>query len=189
LPKQSILCGKDGQLFGDNTDGQGLVDAILALNWSLKNTRILILGAGGATRGVIYPLVKAGAKQITIANRTLTRAEQLISDLESSVPEAQLNMMQLSKLSGEYDLVINATSASLSGEALVLPQSLNFIMLMKWLMANHPPLLTKPKLVVCQRLKVLVCSLVRLLKLLPFGMVLNQQSKNSCKYMIKSTYK
>jgi shikimate 5-dehydrogenase len=44
LPKQSILCGKDGQLFGDNTDGQGLVDAILALNWSLKNTRILILG-------------------------------------------------------------------------------------------------------------------------------------------------
>jgi shikimate dehydrogenase len=70
---------------------------------------------------VIYPLVKAGAKQITIANRTLTRAEQLISDLESSVPEAQLNMMQLSKLSGEYDLVINATSASLSGEALVLP--------------------------------------------------------------------
>lgn len=122
----NTLWKKDGQLFGDNTDGQGLVDAILALNWSLKNTRILILGAGGATRGVIYPLVKAGAKQITIANRTLTRAEQLISDLESSVPEAQLNMMQLSKLSGEYDLVINATSASLSGEALVLPSELKF---------------------------------------------------------------
>jgi shikimate dehydrogenase len=46
---------QDGKLFGDNTDGQGLVAAIQALGWNLKNSRILILGAGGATRGVIYP--------------------------------------------------------------------------------------------------------------------------------------
>ena len=53
---------EDGKLHGDNTDGQGLVAAIQALDWNLENTAILILGAGGATRGVIYPLVQAGAK-------------------------------------------------------------------------------------------------------------------------------
>lgn len=122
----NTLWQKDGQFYGDNTDGQGLVDAILALNWSLKNTRILILGAGGATRGVIYPLVKAGAKHITVANRTLVRAEQLIDDLKHAVPEAELDIVELAKLSGEYDLVINATSASLSGEAIILPPELKF---------------------------------------------------------------
>ena len=50
----NTLWMQDGKLFGDNTDGQGLVAAIQALGWDLKNSRILILGAGGATRGVIY---------------------------------------------------------------------------------------------------------------------------------------
>ena len=63
----NTLWMQDGQLYGDNTDGQGLVAAIQALNWNLANSHILILGAGGATRGVIYPLVQAGAKQIMIA--------------------------------------------------------------------------------------------------------------------------
>ena len=59
----NTLWMQDGQLHGDNTDGQGLVEAIQALDWNLSQTDILILGAGGATRGVIYPLVKAGAKK------------------------------------------------------------------------------------------------------------------------------
>lgn len=59
----NTLWMQDGQLHGDNTDGQGLVDAIRALNWNLDNTEILIIGAGGATRGVIYPLVQAGVKK------------------------------------------------------------------------------------------------------------------------------
>lgn len=54
----------DGQLHGDNTDGQGLVDAIRALDWNLDQTDALIIGAGGATRGVIYPLVQAGVKKL-----------------------------------------------------------------------------------------------------------------------------
>ncbi|WP_130803441.1 shikimate dehydrogenase [Acinetobacter ihumii] len=122
----NTLWQQDGKLHGDNTDGQGLVDAILALNWSLQDARILILGAGGATRGVIYPLVKAGAKQIVIANRTLQRAQQLQSDLKGAVPEVELQVMELTALSGEFDLVINATSASLTGEALSLPPELKF---------------------------------------------------------------
>jgi shikimate dehydrogenase len=122
----NTLWMEDGQLHGDNTDGQGLVDAIQMLGWELQDSRILILGAGGATRGVIYPLVQAGAQKIVIANRTLARAEQLIKDLETAVPNTQLNALSLENISGDYDLIINATSASLSGDALVLPKSLTF---------------------------------------------------------------
>ena len=122
----NTLWMQDGVLHGDNTDGQGLVAAIQALDWDLKQSSILILGAGGATRGVIYPLVQAGATKIVIANRTLARAEQLIHDLKGSVPGAELTALALNELAGEFDFIINATSASLSGDALVLPETLNF---------------------------------------------------------------
>ena len=122
----NTLWMQDGKLFGDNTDGQGLVAAIQALGWNLANSRILILGAGGATRGVIYPLVQAGAKQIVIANRTLARAEQLVEDLKEAVAQAELTAISLEQLSGEFDFVINATSASLTGDALQLPETLIF---------------------------------------------------------------
>ncbi|WP_407304790.1 shikimate dehydrogenase [Acinetobacter sp.] len=122
----NTLWMQDGKLHGDNTDGQGLVDAIQALNWNLDNTDLLIIGAGGATRGVVYPLVQAGVSKIVIANRTLSRAEQLISDLKDAVPQATLTAISLDDLAGEFDLVINATSASLSGDVLVLPESLQF---------------------------------------------------------------
>ena len=122
----NTLWMQGGQLHGDNTDGQGLVDAIKALDWNLENTDLLIIGAGGATRGVVYPLVQAGVKKIVIANRTLARAEQLVADLKDAVPQATLAAISLNDLAGEFDLVINATSASLSGDALVLPESLQF---------------------------------------------------------------
>ncbi|MFV5617380.1 shikimate dehydrogenase, partial [Acinetobacter baumannii] len=122
----NTLWMENGKLHGDNTDGQGLVAAIQALEWKLENTTILILGAGGATRGVIYPLVQAGAQKIVIANRTLARAEQLVDDLKTAVPQAQLQAISLNDLEGDFDIVINATSASLSGDALQLPEKLQF---------------------------------------------------------------
>ena len=122
----NTLWMQNGQLHGDNTDGQGLVEAIHALEWNLAQSRILIIGAGGATRGVIYPLVQAGAQKIVIANRTLARAEQLVADIKDAVPHAELSAVELHDLHGDFDLVINATSASLSGDALVLPEALQF---------------------------------------------------------------
>ena len=116
----------DGQLYGYNTDGQGLVDAIKALDWPLQHSKILIIGAGGATRGVIYPLAQAGADKIVIANRTVERAMQLVADLQPAVAGTTLSACGLDQLQGEFDLVINATSASLSGDALLLPQALQF---------------------------------------------------------------
>ena len=122
----NTLWMQEGVLHGDNTDGQGLVEAIRALDWNLENTDILMIGAGGATRGVIYPLVQAGAKKIVIANRTLARAEQLVTDLRDAVPQAELHAIALDALTGDFDLVINATSASLTGDSLILPDSLRF---------------------------------------------------------------
>ncbi|WP_343597965.1 shikimate dehydrogenase [Acinetobacter sp.] len=122
----NTLWMQNGTLHGDNTDGQGLVEAIQSLGWSLQNSKILILGAGGATRGVIYPLAAAGATEIVVANRTLERAEQLVQDLEQHVPHTRLRAVSLNALEGEFDLIINATSASLSGEALQLPAQLTF---------------------------------------------------------------
>ena len=116
----------DGQLYGDNTDGQGLVDAIKALDWPLQHSKILIIGAGGATRGVIYPLAQAGADKIVIANRTVERATQLVADLQPAVAGTTLSACGLDQLQGEFDLVINATSASLSCDAMLLPQALQF---------------------------------------------------------------
>lgn len=122
----NTLWMENGVLHGDNTDGQGLVEAIRALDWNLENTDILIIGAGGATRGVVYPLVQAGVKKIVIANRTLARAEQLIADLKDAVPQAELQAIALTDLAGDFDIIINATSASLSGDALILPEALQF---------------------------------------------------------------
>lgn len=122
----NTLWQQDGKLYGDNTDGQGLVDAINALGWHLQDSKILILGAGGATRGVILPLATAGATEIYIANRTLSKAEQLVADIQPFTRATKLHALSLDQLQGNFDLVINATSASLSGESLILPDRLSF---------------------------------------------------------------
>lgn len=122
----NTLYMQDGQLHGDNTDGQGLVDAIESQGWALSGARLLILGAGGATRGVIYPLAQAGVTEIVIANRTLSRAQQLVEDLQPFVAHLTLRAISLEQLKGQFDLVINATSASLSGQDLQLPAQLKF---------------------------------------------------------------
>jgi len=116
----------DGKLHGDNTDGTGLVNALLDLDCPLANARVLILGAGGATRGVILPLIRAGVAEIVIANRTVPRAEQLIADLRPFTQPVAVTACGLDQLSGDFTVVINATSASLSGDALQLPDSLRF---------------------------------------------------------------
>lgn len=122
----NTLWMQDGQLHGDNTDGAGLVSAITALTWSLNNSRILILGAGGATRGVVLPLANAGATDIVIANRTLSRAESLVEDLTAFIKNTTLNVAALDQLTDHFDIIINATSASLSGDDIALPDSLTF---------------------------------------------------------------
>jgi len=102
----------DGKIWGDNTDGQGLVQDLLNNNVPLKNCRILLLGAGGAAKGVILPLLAQVPESIVIANRTLAKAESLIKQFNNE----KLSALAFTALKNEkFDLVINATSASLSG--------------------------------------------------------------------------
>lgn len=116
----------NGRLHGDNTDGTGLVNALLDIDCPFAGTRVMILGAGGATRGVVLPLIQAGVTELVIANRTIARAEQLIADLKPFTQSIKMTACGLDQLSGKFTLLINATSASLSQDPLQLPDALQF---------------------------------------------------------------
>ena len=111
------------EVFGDNTDGAGLVQDITAnLGFALGGRRILLLGAGGAARGVIAPLLAGGPASLHIANRSADKAQLLAAAFADMAPLAGGSFAELAGKS--FDLVINATSASLSGESLPLPAGL-----------------------------------------------------------------
>jgi len=115
---------ESGELWGENTDGVGIYrDLTTNLGLNLKGKRILVLGAGGATRGIVEPLLDANPECLWIANRTVERAEQLAEDFKS---RGDLHAVGLSQLAegGAFDLILNATSASLSGALPPLPRGL-----------------------------------------------------------------
>lgn len=113
----------DGRVFGDNTDGAGLVhDLSHNLNISLKNKHILVLGAGGAVRGVLAPLLKQRPAAMVIANRTVSKAMDLAEEFTS---HGQIEALGFDRLRGKhFDMVINGTAASLKGEVPPLPETL-----------------------------------------------------------------
>jgi shikimate dehydrogenase len=101
----------------DNTDGAGLVrDLANNLKFKLSGSRVLLLGAGGAARGVVQPLMDAGVRELWIANRTHARAVELAGRFGFDVQATLLDLVDK-----PVDLVINATSTSLSGQRLRLP--------------------------------------------------------------------
>lgn len=114
---------ENGELLGENTDGIGLYrDLTQNLGLSLKEKRILILGAGGATRGILEPLLDAKPESLWIANRTVERAERLVSDFKPLGPIRAVGFPDLEGFA--FDLILNATSASLTGELPPLPKDL-----------------------------------------------------------------
>lgn len=119
----NTLAFDGNDIFGDNTDGAGLVRDINGnLGFNLAGKRVLLLGAGGAARGVILPLLAEQPASLFIANRSADKAEALASLFSGPIA---VNGGNLAKIAGNsFDLVINATSASLSGEALPLPACL-----------------------------------------------------------------
>ncbi|WP_440455040.1 shikimate dehydrogenase [Psychrobacter sp. ASPA161_9] len=119
---------KINALYGDNTDGQGLVNHIISLGWPLAQARVAIIGAGGAARGVILPLIQAGIGQLTIANRTLNKAEVLVEELSAAsdaINKHAIETCATTELTGQFDLIINATSIGLSGDTLPIADDLN----------------------------------------------------------------
>jgi shikimate dehydrogenase len=113
----------NGRLFGDNTDGTGLVhDLVHNLGVNLKNKNILVMGAGGAVRGVLGPLLKQHPALVMLVNRTVNKARELASEFSS---HGTIEACGFDELRGKhYDLVINGTAASLKGEVPPLPETL-----------------------------------------------------------------
>ena len=121
----TIVFTPNGELFGDNTDGVGLVADLQQNNGvSLKGKRILLLGAGGASRGVIAPFLAEAPYKIIVANRTVARAHELVADF-AGLHQGKLSGCGFDELDAQsFDVVVNATAASLSGELPPVPQSI-----------------------------------------------------------------
>lgn len=114
-----------GELCGDNTDGIGMVrDIVENHGGQITDRAVLVLGAGGAVRGVLQPVLAQNPSRLVIANRTLARAEALV-ELFQPHTEIPLQALGFDQLAGQqFDLVINGTAASLQGEVPPLPDDL-----------------------------------------------------------------
>lgn len=119
----NTLVFEESGVFGDNTDGIGLMrDLQHNLGLQLEGINILILGAGGATRGIVQPLLAAKPKSLTIANRTLSRASALADHFGAYGDTAACRFDEVPE-STDFGLIINATSAGLKGESPPYPES------------------------------------------------------------------
>lgn len=111
----------DGKVLADNTDGVGLVkDIIENQNISIQGKRVLILGAGGAVRGVLQPILEKQPEALVIANRTVSKAEKLARDFANL---GNIVAKGFNAIDSEFDLIINGTSASLQGDVPPVPTS------------------------------------------------------------------
>lgn len=112
----------NGDLYGTNTDGIGLcTDLETNLAWPITARRVLIIGAGGAVRGVLGPLLDKAPAMLTITNRSMDKAQQLCDEFSEF---GEVSALRESQLKGKaFDLIINATSASISGELPPVPAS------------------------------------------------------------------
>lgn len=119
----TIVFHADGVRHGENTDGIGfLQDFIENQHGEIQGKRILLLGAGGAARGVLGPLLAHQPEQVVIANRTRSKAEVLVQDFGKLGPIHHIDYTDLENC--QFDIILNATSASLNGEDLPLPTQL-----------------------------------------------------------------
>ena len=113
---------KENEIIGHNTDGIGLVrDLEQNLDTHLKNKKILLIGAGGAAEGVIYSMLEKTPSELTLTNRTIEKSNVIQNkmDVHAKSFDVNLNVIEIAKCPHQYfDVIINATSASLSDDAL-----------------------------------------------------------------------
>jgi shikimate dehydrogenase len=117
----TLVLQPDGSILGDNTDGIGLVNDLKGNHGiELKDKRVLILGAGGATRGILAPLLDQKLERLIVANRTVEKVLQLALEFNHSFDGCGFDDLH----DQPFDLILNATSASLSNELPPLPENL-----------------------------------------------------------------
>ncbi|RUO35552.1 shikimate dehydrogenase [Aliidiomarina shirensis] len=134
----NTLILRDGEWLGHNTDGDGLEADLLRLGMKLRGARVLVLGAGGAVRGIIGPMLDAEVAHLHIANRTEAKAQNLVSEWQQRLagelemkPKVFSTLLSAGGLSsaagsaenGSWDIVINATSSGLTQERPEIPEA------------------------------------------------------------------
>ncbi|WP_323140114.1 shikimate dehydrogenase [Massilia phyllosphaerae] len=112
-----------GEIVGDNTDGPGLVaDIVRNAGVALAGKRVLLLGAGGAARGIVLPFLEQGPAAIVIANRTRATADALVEQFAAHASHpGQVSAVGMDAIEGVFDVVVNATSASLAADMPPVP--------------------------------------------------------------------
>ena len=111
----NTLIFSQGSIYGDTTDGIGLVSDLLRHQVQLQDSKILLLGAGGAAKGVVQSLLEQSPKSLTIANRTLSKAQAIAQQYPNDAIQA-ITFDDTEQAT--FDIIINATSAGLSGDSL-----------------------------------------------------------------------
>lgn len=120
----NTVVNEDGKLIGYNTDGIGYVRSLKEeTGFELPGRKVLMLGAGGAARGVAYALAKEGAESIVIANRTKSKADELARAIEPYTAASGIDLEQIKDFAGEVDLIVNTTSAGMHPHIDELPMS------------------------------------------------------------------
>jgi shikimate dehydrogenase len=121
----NTIVNENGRLIGYNTDGPGYVRALEEeVNIDIKEKRILMIGAGGAARGIYFSLVDRGVKQIDICNRTVSKAKQLIDECDAAVSSTAYSLNEAEERLGDYDILINTTSVGMYPHMEEMPISL-----------------------------------------------------------------
>ena len=113
----NTLIFSNGVIYGDTTDGIGLVSDLLRHQIQLQDCNILLLGAGGAAKGVVQAILEQAPKSLTIANRTLSKAQAIVRQYPNNLIKA-VTFSDTEQLS--FDIIINATSVGLSGASLAI---------------------------------------------------------------------
>lgn len=121
----TIIVAADGSLTGDNTDAPGFIADLRAHGVEPAGRRVLVLGAGGSARAIVYGLAQAGAQQITVANRSVERAEHLLDDLQPFLGATTGAVValpdSLADVAAESTLIVNCTSLGMTPHADTTP--------------------------------------------------------------------
>ena len=135
---------REDKLFGDTTDGLGLVTDLLTKHVSLENKKILVIGAGGASNGVMFDLITQHPQAIFLTNITISKSHDMAKNwsLLAKQNEVILNILS-PKEDINFDLIINATSSSLGNGSAIFPENLKGYFWYDMMYGNQTPFLLK----------------------------------------------
>lgn len=111
----NTVCSRNGKLYGFNTDGGGFARALAGVNIPIKDTRFVLLGAGGAAKAVALKLAQQGAGHVTVCNRTMEKAAALTAHSPDTMTPCGFTLSELSAACSESDVLVNCTNLGMNG--------------------------------------------------------------------------